>query len=160
MRFGTQAALLDIDQLVASAESGLSYRIGALLGQGGFGQVFLARRAGRSDTVPDVVCIKVSTRQDGWLREAYFGQLLHDHPRAVRVFDAFPFFDRHGRILYGLAIEYARHGDLSAFLARHAKRWTEAAVRREIAGVLRVLGQAPPRADAASRPHADERVRL
>ena len=135
------AALLDTDQLVASAESGLSYRIGTLLGQGGFGQVFLARRAGRSTTVPDVVCIKVSTRLDGWLREAYFGQLLHDHPRAVRVFDAFPLFDRHGRLLYGLAIEYAQHGDLSAFLARHAKRWSEAAVRREIAGVLRVLGK-------------------
>ena len=33
------------------------------------------------------------------------------------------------------------HGDLSAFLARSAKRWTEAVTRREIAGVLEVLAK-------------------
>ncbi len=132
-------ALLRAGQLVASAESGLSYRIGALLGQGGFGQVFLAARVGASDRVPDTVCIKVSTRQDGWLREAYFGTLLHDQPRAVRLYDAFPFFAAGGPIVYGLALEYAGHGDLSAFLARGTKRWSETAVRREIAGILHVL---------------------
>lgn len=132
-------ALLEHGELVASVESGLSYRIGPLLGQGGFGQVFPAARVGGSDRVPEAVCVKVSTRQDGWLREAYFGQLLHDHPRAVRLYDAFPFFGRDGRLLYGLAMEYACLGDLSAFLARGIKRWTETAVRREIAGVLHVL---------------------
>jgi len=85
--------LLYNGQIVLSVESGLSYRIGRLLGIGGFGQVFLAIRQGTSDTVPETVCIKVSTRQDGWLREAYFGQLLQDHPRAVRVYDAFPLAD-------------------------------------------------------------------
>jgi serine/threonine protein kinase len=132
-------ALLGHGELVVSVESGLSYRIGQLLGQGGFGQVFLAVRVGGSDRVPDTVCVKVSTRQDGWMREAYFGQVLHDHPRAVRLYDAFPFFGGDGRMLYGLAMEYACHGDLSAFLARGVKRWTETAVRREIAGVLHVL---------------------
>lgn len=136
-----ERALLRHGQTLASAESGLSYRIGALLGQGGFGQVFLATRLGRSDAVPETVCIKVSTRQDGWLREAYFGQLLHDQPRAVRLYDAFPFFGGEGRLLYGLAMEYACHGDLSAFLAQGTKRWSEAAVRREIAGILHVLGK-------------------
>lgn len=29
------------------------------------------------------MCIKISARIDGWLREAYFGQLLDGHPRAV-----------------------------------------------------------------------------
>ena len=61
---------LSAGQVVHSVESGLSYRIGRLLGAGGFGQVFLAAREGRSGTVPDTVCIKVSTRLDGWLREA------------------------------------------------------------------------------------------
>jgi len=136
-----EGALLEAGQVIVSVESGLAYRIGSLLGQGGFGQVFLATCTGRSDRVPDTLCIKVSTHQDGWLREAYVGQLLQDHPRAVRVFDAFPLLDRAGRIRYCLAIEYARHGDLSAFLARHGKRWTEAAVRREIAGLLQVLGK-------------------
>lgn len=127
--------------MVRSVESGLAYRIGRMLGAGGFGQVFLATRQGASPTVPETVCIKVSTRQDGWLREAYFGQLLHEHPRAVRVFDAFPIFDHERRVLYCLAIEYASHGDLSAFLARHPTHFSERAVRREIAGILLVLGK-------------------
>ena len=138
---GHAVTLLDAGQLVHSVESGLSYRIGRMLGQGGFGQVFLATRVGRSATVPDTVCVKVSTLLDGWLREAYFGQLLQDHPRAVRVFDTFPVMRSSGHVLYCLALEYAPHGDLSAFLARHSKRWNEAAVRREIAGILHVLGK-------------------
>lgn len=127
--------------LVTSIESRLGYRIERLLGEGGFGQVYLARRVGRSEVVPARVCIKVSTRIDGWLREAYFGQLLDDHPRAIRVFDAFPALQPDGRILYCLAIEYARHGDLSAFLDRSERKWSETTTRREIAGVLQVLGK-------------------
>jgi serine/threonine protein kinase len=133
--------LLAPNQVVRSAETGLSYRIGRLLGQGGFGQVFLATRLGRSAIVPAVVCIKVSARIDGWLREAYFGQLLGEHQRAIRVFDNFPLIDSGGHVLYCLALEYARHGDLSAFLHRTSKRWSETAARREIAGILQVLGK-------------------
>ena len=44
---------------------------------------------GRSRTVPDVLCIKVSRRIDAWIREAYFGQLLDGHPRAIAIYDAF-----------------------------------------------------------------------
>jgi serine/threonine-protein kinase len=133
--------LLAVDQVITSVESGLSYRIGTLLGQGGYGQVFLATRIGRSQTVPETVCVKVSVHQDGWLREAYFGQLLDGHPRAIRVYDAFPLLDPDGRLLYCLAIEYAAHGDLSAFLVRASRRWSERAVRREISGLLQVLGK-------------------
>jgi serine/threonine protein kinase len=135
------APLVRRGQVLASVESGLQYRVGSSVGEGGFGQAYLATRVGRSDTVPETVCVKVSTRQDGWLREAYFGLLLNGHPRAIGVFDAFPVVDGHGRLLYCLALEYAQHGDLSAFLSRQTKPWTESAVRREIAGVLQVLGK-------------------
>jgi serine/threonine-protein kinase len=136
--------LLVPGQTVTSPETGLLYRIEQLLGHGGFGQAYLASRIGRSAVVPDTVCIKVSRFIDGWLREAYFGQLLDDHPRAIRVFDTFPLFEpgRHDApVLYCLALELARFGDLSAFLRRTPKRWSEQSVRREIAGILQVLGK-------------------
>jgi serine/threonine protein kinase len=86
--------LLTCKQVVISPETKLHYRVERLLGEGGFGQVYLARRLGRSPIVPTTVCIKISARIDGWLREAYFGQLLDGHPRAIRVFDTFPLMHR------------------------------------------------------------------
>jgi serine/threonine-protein kinase len=133
--------LLQIAQVIISPETQLKYRIERLLGQGGFGQAYLARRLGRSTAVPDVVCIKASQRIDGWLREAYFGQLLDGHARAISVFDTFPLTSADRSVLYCLALEYAPHGDLSAFLRRHNRPWTESTARREIAGVLDVLGK-------------------
>jgi serine/threonine protein kinase len=134
-------ALLQPGQIITSPETHLQYRIDRLLGEGGFGQVYLAQRAGRSTVVPKVVCIKVSPRIDGWLREAYFGLLLNGHPRAIRVFDTFPLMQPGGPVLYGLALEYARFGDLSMYLSRGGAGWTETTARREIAGILEVLGK-------------------
>jgi serine/threonine protein kinase len=127
-------------QVIASADTQLEYLIERLIGAGGFGEVYLATRLGQSVAVPKAVCVKVSRRIDGWLREAYIGQLLDDHPRAIRVFDRFPLF-RHGQTVYCLTLEYARYGDLSAFLARSGRRWTETITRREIAGLLEVLAK-------------------
>ncbi len=137
----TARRLLEPAQVITSPETGLPYRIERLLGAGGFGQVYLAERARFARLVPPTVCIKASEHIDGWLREAYFGHLLDGHPRAIRVYDAFPLMRENGRVLYCLAIEYARHGDLRAFLQRTGKGWREAAARREIAGILEVLGK-------------------
>jgi serine/threonine-protein kinase len=89
--------------------------------------------------VPAAVCIKASEHIDGWLREAYFGQLLDADPRAIQVFDAFPLLRPDRPVLYCLALEYAPHGDLRAFLHKTGIKWPEAAARREIAGILLVL---------------------
>jgi hypothetical protein len=133
--------LLVAGQVIESPETQIRYRIEALLGEGGFGQVYLARRLSRSRVVPEIVCIKVSASIDGWIRETYFAQLLDGHPRAIRVFDRFPLMRSDGQVLYYLALEYAQHGDLSAFLHRHGKSWNETKARREIVGVLQVLGK-------------------
>jgi serine/threonine-protein kinase len=71
------------------------------------------------------------------LRESYFAELLDREPRALRVFDRFVIADE-ARTRYCLAMEYAVHGDLGAWLARKGPQ-PERLVRREIAGILAVL---------------------
>jgi serine/threonine protein kinase len=133
-------ALLLPQQVVTSPETKLQYRIDSLLGQGGFGQAYLATRLTRSREVPRVVAVKASEHIDGWVREAYFGRILEGNARAIRVYDAFPLAREDGSILYLLALEWARHGDLRSFLERTRKGWAEKTARREIAGILQVLG--------------------
>ncbi len=128
-------------QTVLSGETGVRYRVDRLLGAGGYGQVYLSTRLGEAPGIPDVVCVKISPYMDAWLREAYFGQLLEGHPRAIRVFDRFALMPPGERPLYCLALEWARYGDLSAFLRHTGKAWAERTARREIAGILEVLGK-------------------
>ncbi|MDQ2871137.1 MAG: protein kinase [Acidobacteriota bacterium] len=131
--------LLVPPESIVSPESRLEYRIDRMLGEGGYGQAYFASRIGRSRKVPASVCIKASEHIEGWLREAYFGQLLDGDPRAIRVFDAFPLLRPDRPVLYCLALEYAPDGDLRSFLQASGKRWPEVAARREIAGILQVL---------------------
>src|SRR5260221_8579303 len=140
-RSAAAVPLLTPDQIVQSAETGARYRVDRLLGFGGYGQVYLSKRLGPSSKIPEVLGIKVSPYIDAWLREAYFGQLLDGHPRAIQVFDRFALMRPDERPLYCLALQYARHGDLSAFLRHTGKAWAERTARREIAGILEVLGK-------------------
>ena len=135
------ALLLNPSQIVHSPDTGVAYRVDRLLGFGGYGQVYLSRRLVPSSEIPEILAIKISPFIDAWMREAYFGQLLDGHPRAIQVFDRFALLRPDERPLYCLALEYARHGDLSAFLRQTEKAWAERTARREIAGILEVLGK-------------------
>lgn len=121
---------------VYSCETGRTYRLDKLIGKGGFGEVYLA-----TVTAPkafaEQVCIKISDRMSAWLREAYFAELLAREPRALRVLDRFPVAEGTG-MRYCLAMEYAEHGDLGAWLAQKGPQ-PERFVRREIAAVLGAL---------------------
>jgi serine/threonine protein kinase len=57
------------------------------------------------------------------------------------VFDRFALTRSDGRLIYCLSLEYARHGDLSTFLEQSGQAWPERTARREIAGILEVLGK-------------------
>jgi len=123
-------------QTAYSCETGITYLLDQLVGKGGFGEVYLAT-PNPAHGLPGRVCVKISERLSAWLREAYFAELLGRQARALRVFDRFAIAD--GKDMhYCLAMEYAEHGDLGAWLAKKGPQ-TERFVRREIAAILRAL---------------------
>ncbi len=134
---GRRPSALTSSSTSHSSESGRTYRLDRLIGKGGFGEVYLATPTPTGPGVPAQVCVKVSDRISGWLREAYFAELLAREPRALRIFDRFVEVSGTG-MRYCLAMEYAEHGDLGAWLERKGAQ-PERYVRREIAALLRAL---------------------
>jgi len=133
---GTTPAASSALTTVYSFETGRSYRLNRLIGKGGFGEVYLATPV-PPEGFPTQVCVKISERMSAWLREAYFAELLGSQSRALRVYDRFAVVDG-ARMRYCLAMEYAEHGDLGAWLEQKGAQ-SERFVRREIAAILQAL---------------------
>ena len=130
---------LPFGSLVRSAVSGRQYRIGALLGSGGFGAVYRIAHVNGGTPLPGLCVLKVTLEVGAWHREAYFGELLRETPGIVGVHESFAWVPRgeEPQPLYCLVSEFVEGGDLSRYLQEHSEPWTESKARREI---VRLLG--------------------
>ncbi len=126
-------------RIVKSPVTERRYRIGKVIGTGGYGKAYQAiDLTNRAD-----VCLKYTFDQLSWHRESYFGELLRGNPRVIQIYDSFPVMPKsgRGRIRYCLVLELAEQGTVADYLKRTGQPWTEARAKREIMALLRVLDQ-------------------
>jgi serine/threonine-protein kinase len=139
---GSDPALqLPLGLVVRNAISGRQYRVGALLGAGGFGAVYRVAQAGSQRLLPGECVLKVAAGPEAWHREAYFGELLRKESGIVKVHESFAWVPR-GQDrgpLYCLVSELVEGGDLAQYLEKHPEPWPEARARREIARLVRAV---------------------
>ncbi len=134
---------LELGEEVGNLTTGQTYRVGTLLGKGGFGAAYRITQIGGSPELPGELCLKIATDPEGWHTEAYFGQLLKGVPRAIEVHASFAIMvDAAGGgplPLYCLVTELASRGDVMTYMAGRPDSWSEARACREVAALLRVL---------------------
>lgn len=126
-------------RIIRSPVTDRRYRLGNVIGSGGYGKAYhaldLTNRA--------AVCLKYTFDQLSWHRESYFGELLRRNPRVIQAYDSFPVMPKsgRGRIRYCLVLELAEHGTVADHLKLTGKAWSEPRAKREIMALLRVLDQ-------------------
>ena len=126
--------------IVRSPVTGRRYRLGGVIGHGGYGKAFEAYDL----TSKAPVCLKYTLDQLSWHRESYFGELLRKNRRVIQMYDSFPVMpgrSGRGKIRYCLVLELAEHGTVADYLSRTEKPWPEKRAKREIVALLKLLDQ-------------------
>lgn len=136
---------LRTNRVITSPMTGVRYKIGGVLGEGGFGRAYRAYQLTRYGRPAVEVCLKTTTDQTSWHREAYFGELFQGSRRVIRLYDSFPLAMGksvgRNQMIYCLVLELAEGGTIADYLAKTQKAWSEARAKREIVALLRLLDQ-------------------
>lgn len=143
-RFQPKLTLLKSHRLITSPGTGTRYKIGKVLGEGGFGRTYRAVELDRRGQPVQEVCLKTTFDQASWHRESYFGELFRHSRRVIQLLDSFPLPQTTGgqnQILYCLVLELAGGGNIADYLERAGTPWSEARAKREIIALLRTLDQ-------------------
>jgi serine/threonine protein kinase len=135
--------LLKKGAVLGSDVSGECYQVtSGRIAEGGFGEVYRgALLDGRRDPVHDVA-IKVLTNPLSWHGEAYFGRLLEDHDRVVRLLDAFQIASGGGAARltkYLLVFEWMEDGTVWDFLGAGNGPVPESGVVHQTGQILELL---------------------
>ena len=144
-RSPTEKTRLRLHRVIQSPVTGVRYKVGAPLGEGGFGRAYRATELGRFRRPVREVCLKATSDQASWHREAYFGELFQQSRRVIRLYDSFPLVLKQtsgpATVLYCLVLELAEGGTIADYLAKTKKPWSEARAKREIVALLKLLDQ-------------------
>lgn len=135
-------ALLKKGAILGSDTTGHTYRVSSgRVGAGGFGEVYRGQILDRRRDPVAEVAIKVQASPHSWHGEAYFGFLLADQDRVVRLLDAFQLPSGSGAariVRYFLVFEWIEGGTVEDFLLGN-QSVPEHALQAQIEGVLGVL---------------------
>lgn len=135
---------LKVNRIIVSPVSGTRYRIGDVLGEGGFGRAYRAYELGRHGQPIEEVCLKTTSNQACWHRESYFGELFRHSRRVIQLYDSFPLVSGvagRSTIMYCLVMELATGGTIADYFSRATEPWPAARAKREIIALLKLLDQ-------------------
>jgi serine/threonine protein kinase len=125
-------------QLIVSSETRRKFRVGSLLGVGGFGAVYECT----SRSLPgELLAMKVTHNQRSWVRELYFSELVGNlRTGVIRILDSFPTVlpGKRGMTAYVIVEDLALGGTLADLLDRSGAM-TERWVVSQFKVLLRVL---------------------
>ncbi len=141
-RVRSKPVFLAPNRIITSSLTGTRYKVGEVIGEGGFGRAYRAYELNRRSREVEEVCLKTTLDQASWHRESYFGELFRHNRRVLRMYDSFPMaLSARGDMMYCLVLELAEAGNIAEHFERTPKPWAAARARREIAALLKALDQ-------------------